>query len=68
MNDNDGLTHQMLVRSREAFAQSVNDFSEGGAARQTFARLQTRIPKVEQLAAAFGVGRSGAQTRNSDDQ
>jgi hypothetical protein len=61
MNDNDGVTHQMLVRSREAFAQSVNDFSEGGAARQTFARLQTRIPKVEQLAAAFGVGRSGAK-------
>lgn len=61
MNDNDGVTHQMLVRSREAFAQSVNDFSEGGAARQTFARLQTRIPKIEQLAAAFGVGRSGAK-------
>jgi len=61
MNDNDGVTHQMLVRSREAFAQSVNDFSEVGAARQTFARLQTRIPKIEQLAAAFGVGRSGAK-------
>ncbi|HMG73187.1 MAG TPA: hypothetical protein VK582_06755 [Pyrinomonadaceae bacterium] len=61
MNDTDGLTHQMLVRSREAFAQSVNDFSEGGAARQLYAELQAVIPEVEQKAAAFGAGRSDAK-------
>jgi hypothetical protein len=55
MNDTDGLTHQMLVRSREAFAQSVNDFSEGGAARQLYAELQTTIIEIEQKAAAHGV-------------
>jgi hypothetical protein len=69
MNDTDGLTHQMLVRSREAFAQSVNDFSEGGAARQLYAELQAVIPEVEQKAAAFGTGRSdakqGTQTINA---
>lgn len=61
MNDTDGLTHQMLVRSREAFAQNVNDFSEGGAARQLYADLQTTIIEVEQNAAAFGSGRSDAK-------
>src|SRR5882672_3415513 len=61
MNDTDGLTHQMLVRSREAFAQSVNDFSAAGAARQLFADLQTRITEVEQKATAFGAGRSDAK-------
>ena len=68
MNDTDGLTHQMLVRSREAFAQNVNDFSEGGAARQLYADLQTTIIEVEQNSAAFGSGRSdakqGTQTLN----
>ena len=61
MNDTDGLTHQMLVRSREAFAQNVNDFSEGGAARQLYADLQTTIIEVEQNSAAFGSGRSDAK-------
>ena len=68
MNDNDGLTHQMLVRSREAFAQSVNDFSVGGKAREVFADLQIRVTNVEQKSAAFGTGRSeaihGTQTIN----
>lgn len=61
MNDTDGLTHQMLVRSREAFAQCVNDFSEGGAARQLYADLQAVIIAVEQKGAAFGTGRSDAK-------
>jgi hypothetical protein len=61
MNDTDGLTHQMLVRSREAFAQCVNDFVEGGAARQLYAELQAVIPEIEQNGAAFGVGRSDAK-------
>jgi len=61
MNDEDGRTHQMLVRSREAFAQNLNDFSEGGAARQLFADLQVEIVNIERLAAAFGSGRSGAK-------
>ena len=61
MNDTDGLTHQMLVRSREAFAQNVNDFSEGGAARQLYADLQTTIIEVERNSAAFGSGRSDAK-------
>jgi hypothetical protein len=61
MNDEDGRTHQMLVRSREAFAQNVNDFSAGGAARQLFADLQVEIVNIERLAAAYGSGRSGAQ-------
>lgn len=61
MNDTDGLTHQMLVRSREAFAQSVNDFSEGGAGRQLYADLQAVIIQVEQKGAAFGAGRSDAK-------
>jgi len=65
MNDNDGLTHQMLVRSREAFAQSVNDFSDGGAARQLFADLQAEIINVERLGAAFGTGRSEARQGTS---
>jgi hypothetical protein len=55
----------MLVRSREAFAQSVNDFSAGGAARQLYADLQTEIINVEQLAAAFGSGRSEAKQGTS---
>jgi hypothetical protein len=58
----------MLVRSRETFAQSVNDFSAGGAAHQLFANLQTEIVNVERLIAAFGSGRSearyGTQTIN----
>jgi hypothetical protein len=61
MNDTDGLTHQMLVRSRESFAQSVDDFSAGGAARQLFADLQAAVIEVEQKAAAFGSGRSDAK-------
>ena len=68
MTDTDGLTHQMLVRSREAFAQSVNDFSAGGAARQLYADLQAAVIEVEQQAAAHGAGRSdakqGTQTLN----
>ncbi len=68
MTDTDGLTHAMLVRSREAFAQNVNDFSAGGAARQLFANLQVEILNIERLAAAFGSGRSeakqGTQTIN----
>jgi hypothetical protein len=68
MNDTDGRTHQMLVRSREAFAQCVNDFSEAGAARQLFTELQAAIIEVEQKAAAHGAGRSdakqGTQTLN----
>jgi hypothetical protein len=68
MNDTDGLTHQMLVRSREAFAQDINDFSAGGAARVLFTDLQTTIIEVEQKAAAHGAGRSdakqGTQTLN----
>ncbi|HXI23157.1 MAG TPA: hypothetical protein VNG71_04715, partial [Pyrinomonadaceae bacterium] len=68
MTDTDGLTHAMLVRSREAFAQNVNDFSVGGAARQLFADLQAAVIEVEQKAAAFGSGRSeakqGTQTIN----
>jgi len=60
MNDTDGRTHQMLVRSREAFAQCVNDFSEAGAARQLFTDLQAAIIEVEQKAAAHGAGRSDA--------
>jgi len=61
MNDTDGLTHQMLVRAREAFAQDVNDFSAGGAARQLFSDLQAAVIEVEQKAAAFGSGRSEAK-------
>jgi hypothetical protein len=61
MNDTDGRTHQMLVRSREAFAQNINDFSAGGAARQLFADLQAAIIEVEQKAAAHGAGRSDAK-------
>jgi len=68
MTDNDGLTHQMLVRSRESFAQCVNDFSAGGAAHQLFANLQTEIADIEGLMTAFGSGRSearhGTQTIN----
>jgi hypothetical protein len=68
MNDTDGRTHQMLVRSREAFAQSINDFSQAGAARQLFTELQAVITEVEEKAAAHGTGRSearqGTQTLN----
>jgi hypothetical protein len=51
----------MLVRSREAFAQSINDFSQGGAARQLFADLQAVIIEVEKQAATHGAGRSDAK-------
>lgn len=61
MNDSDARIHQTLVRSRETFAQSVNDFGAGGAARQLYADLQAVITEVEQKAAAFGTGRSGAR-------
>jgi hypothetical protein len=61
MTDTDGLTHAMLVRSREAFAQNVNDFSAGGVARQLFANLQVEILNIERLSAAFGSGRSEAK-------
>ena len=67
MNDNDGRTHQMLVRAREFVAQNINDFSAGGAGRQLFAQLQAQVATVEQLAAAHGTGisqaRQGTQTR-----
>jgi len=69
MNDADRLTHQMLVRSREAFAQSLSDFSAGGAAHQLYAELQADIARVEQKGAAYGTGRSdakhGTQTTNA---
>jgi hypothetical protein len=61
MNDTDRLTHQMLVRSREAFAQCVNDFSVTGAAHQLYADLQATITEVEQKGAAYGTGRSDAK-------
>lgn len=68
MNDRDSRTHQMLVRSREAFAQCLDDFVAGGAARQEYAALQADITKVEQTSAAHGTGRSdarqGTQTLN----
>jgi hypothetical protein len=50
----------MLVRSREAFAQWVDDFAPGGAARQQYAGLQADIAEVEQKDAAHGAGRSNA--------
>jgi hypothetical protein len=61
MNDNYRLTIQTLVRSRETFAQNVNDFSAGGAALQLYAELQTTITDIEERANAFGAGRTGAQ-------
>jgi hypothetical protein len=61
MNDTDRLTHQMLVRSRETFAQSVGDFSATGAAHQLFVDLQATINEVEQKSAAYGSGRSDAK-------
>ena len=68
MNDTDRLTHQMLVRSRETFAQDLNDFSTTGAAHSLFGDLQAAIAAVEQKAAAYGTGRSdakqGTQTRS----
>lgn len=68
MNDTDARTHQMLVRSRETFAQWIDDFTAGGAARQIYAGLQADIIAVEQNAAAHGAGRSdakqGTQTQN----
>jgi len=51
----------MLVRSREAFAQDVNDFAGGGAARQLYTDLQAVITGIEQNAAAHGAGRSDAK-------
>ena len=67
MNDSDARTHQMLVRSREFFAQNVNDFSVGGAALQFFAGLQTSVTKVEQQAGAhassIGQARHGTRTK-----
>jgi len=69
MNDADRLTHQMLVRAREAFAQSLSDFSAGGAAHQCYADLQAATARVEQKGAAYGTGRSdakhGTHTRNA---
>ncbi len=69
MNDDDRRIHQTLVRSREAFAQSVNDFAAGGAGRQLYADLQAVIAEVEQKSTAHGVGRSdakqGTQTINN---
>jgi len=68
MNDREAKTHQTLVRSREVFAQWVDDFAAGGAARQEFADLQAAITEVEHQAAAHGTGRSnamqGTQTQN----
>jgi hypothetical protein len=61
MNDTDRLTHQMLVRSRETFAQSISDFSADGVAHQLFADLQAVTNRVEQKAAAYGAGRSDAK-------
>lgn len=61
MNDTERLTHLMLVRSREAFAQSLSDFSASGVAHQLYADLQTVITEVEQKGAAFGTGRSDAK-------
>jgi len=67
MNDSDSRTHQMLVRARGFFAQCINDFSEGGAARELFTGLKADINAVEQQAAAHGTGvsqaRQGTQTR-----
>jgi len=60
MNDREASTHRTLVRSRELFAQWVDDFAEGGAARQEFAGLQAAITEVEHQAAAHGTGRSNA--------
>jgi hypothetical protein len=67
MNDTDRLTHQMLVRSRETFAQSLTDFSASGAAHQLYGELQATITEVEQKGAAYGAGRSDAKhgTRTS---
>ena len=68
MNDEDARVHQTLVRSRETFAQWVNEFTEGGAARQLYAGMQADIIEIEGLAAAHGAGRSeakqGTQTIN----
>ena len=67
MNDNDSRTHQMVVRARECMAQNVEDFVAGGAARQLFTQLQTKIMQVEELLAAHGRGisqaREGTRTR-----
>ena len=68
MNDREASTHQTLVRSQEVFAQWVDDFAEGGAARQEFAGLRAAITEVQHHAAAHGAGRSnamqGTQTQN----
>jgi len=61
MNDEDRRIHQTLVRSRESFAQCVQDFAEGGAARQVYADLQAVIVEVEEKSTAHGVGRSDAR-------
>lgn len=67
MKDDDSRTHQMLVRSREFFAQQIEDFSETGAARQLFNELKVYISTIEQQAAAHATGiaqaRQGTRTR-----
>ena len=72
MNDRDSRTHRTLVRSREMFAQCVDDFVAGGAARAEYVGLQAAINKVEQSSAAHGAGRSdakqGTQTVNDARQ
>jgi len=67
MNDLDTRIHQTAIRVRELMAQCINDFAEGGAARQYYAELQTDITDFEQKAAAHGSGlseaRQGTKTR-----
>ena len=61
MNDNDNRAHQMFIRSREFMAQSINDFTAGGAAHQYYTNLQDGITTFEQQAAAHGTGLSDAR-------
>ena len=61
MNDEDARVHQMLIRSREFMAQSINDFAQGGVARTKFANLQTGITNFEQKSVAHGAGMSDAR-------
>jgi len=67
VNDNDTRTHQMVIRSREFMTQSIDDFVEGGAARQLYAQLQAGIIDFEQKGAAHGTGlsdeRQGTKSR-----
>jgi hypothetical protein len=68
MNDEDTRVHQTSVRSREFMAQCIDDFAEGGAARQLYAELQAGITRFEQMSAAYGAGlseaRQGTQRRS----